>query len=449
MSTPLPTLDAISIVPHHDGAIHLARRHEHHELFAGYHGFLRQPLVDNEETCACLDHYPDVEARFLHGLVSAARQHLGLDLLAGLCGGGASLMRLGAHVTSAPFPQRYNTRFFRVDLPQREPLRLDSTLYSHGEWATPAEWRRRYEHGEILLSASDRHVIEGLSSNSGPIPGLHPIPLTDAILMSEAVHGVRQFWVRSNTLPPALHTNCYLIGDAGGPRMLVDPSPNSSVELERLCLQAGRIGFDAVMLTHHHPDHRQFADEVARRFRVPLAMSADTRQRLMAIQPRFFEGLDVRVLAEGDEVARWRGLPVRVLEVPGHDEGHLALMPDNRAWCIVGDLIQGVGTVVISAPEGNMAKYFASLKRIIALRPGAIFPSHGLGLGGVHVLEKTLMHRERREDQVRALMNAGHGVEHMLALMYAGMDARLLPLARANILSHLQKLRDEALQALP
>jgi len=56
------------------------------------------------------------------------------------------------------------------------------------------------------------------------------------------------------------------------------------------------------------------------------------------------------------------------------DEGQLALMPDNRAWCIVSDLIQGVGTVVIAAPEGNMKKYFESLERVIALDPAASPP---------------------------------------------------------------------------
>jgi len=49
------------------------------------------------------------------------------------------------------------------------------------------------------------------------------------------------------------------------------------------------------------------------------------------------------------------------------DEGQLALMPENRAWCIVSDLYQGVGTVVIAAPEGNMRKYFASLRKVIDL----------------------------------------------------------------------------------
>ncbi|MFX7571055.1 hypothetical protein ABTJ55_19950, partial [Acinetobacter baumannii] len=86
------------------------------------------------------------------------------------------------------------------------------------------------------------------------------------------------------------------------------------------------------------------------------------------------KGIEVRLYRDGDEVTQWNRQPVRALAVPGHHEGQLALMPDDRAWCIVGDLIQGIGTVVIAPPEGNMRRYFASMERVIGLGPRAIYP---------------------------------------------------------------------------
>jgi glyoxylase-like metal-dependent hydrolase (beta-lactamase superfamily II) len=118
-------------------------------------------------------------------------------------------------------------------------------------------------------------------------------------------------------------------------------------------------------------------------------------------------------------------------------------MPDNHAWCLVGDLIQGIGTVVIAAPEGDMAKYFATLERVIALNPRVIYPSHGGALGGTHYLEQTLRHRRAREAQIKSLIDSGLSVEQTLAEVYTGLDPRLLPLARMNIESHLVKLRAE------
>ena len=176
-------------------------------------------------------------------------------------------------------------------------------------------------------------------------------------------------------------------------------------------------------------------------------MSADTRTRIVAKLPRFLDGLSVKTWTDGDVVTRWLGQPLRVLAVPGHDEGQLALMPDSRAFCIVGDLIQGVGTVVIAAPEGDMRKYFATLEKVIALNPRVIYPSHGTALGGVFYLEQTLKHRRAREAQIKALNEGGRSIEEMLAELYQGIDPRLLPLARMNIDSHLAKLRTEAATA--
>jgi glyoxylase-like metal-dependent hydrolase (beta-lactamase superfamily II) len=138
---------------------------------------------------------------------------------------------------------------------------------------------------------------------------------------------------------------------------------------------------------------------------------------------------------------------VRLLAVPGHDEGQLAPMPESRAWCIVGDLIQGIGTVVIAPPEGNMRKYFDSLKRIIELDPAVIIPSHGLALGGTHYLQQALRHREERETQIRTRHEAGMGEDQILAEVYQAIDPRLLPLARLNIRSHLAKLREDGVIA--
>jgi glyoxylase-like metal-dependent hydrolase (beta-lactamase superfamily II) len=226
--------------------------------------------------------------------------------------------------------------------------------------------------------------------------------------------------------------------------VLVDPAPNSDAELERLCTVVDQFGLDEIFLTHHHPDHRERADTLARRYRVPIGMSADTRERIgRKTGGKFFEGVETRLYEEGDVVTEWLGQPVSLFAVPGHDEGQLALMPKNRDWCVVSDLIQGVGTVVIAAPEGNMKKYFNSLERVIGLDPAVIIPSHGLALGGTHYLKQTLAHRQLREQQVKQLFDAGKSPAEMVPAIYPQLDPQLLPLARMNVDSHLEKLRED------
>ena len=129
--------------------------------------------------------------------------------------------------------------------------------------------------------------------------------------------------------------------------------------------------------------------------------------------------------------------------MPGHDNGQLALMPTCGSWCIVGDLIQGIGTVVVSSkPYGSMSKYFNSLEKIISLKPEVIYPSHGIAMGGVFRLEKTYEHRLKREEKVAELLDKGFSEQQMLEQIYPGLDERLRPYALINIIGHIEKLQE-------
>jgi ribonuclease/clavin/mitogillin len=377
------------------------------------------------------------------------REELDLDLCAAQAAGQVLQLRhLGAAITPPTQPLRFNTHFFLVELAERPQLKPDDHEVAEIEWATPAEWRRRYEDGQLLSAPPSVAVMRTLAEdpNAREVPDLHFEHRKQYALPTiESVCGVRHIAVRSNTIPPAQHTNCFLLGDAQSHRILVDPSPCDDAEMERLLTVVEQLGgVHEIFITHHHPDHRERANVMARRLQVPVGMSLDTHGRIFdKAGAEYFDGLSINHYQEGDVVCRWLGRAVHVYEVPGHDQGQLALMPEDRAWCIVSDLIQGLGTVVIAQPEGNMGRYFASLQRIIDLAPKAIYPSHGTALGTVYRLQETLDHRRQREQQVLALHHAGKSVPEMLPLIYAGVDARLMPLAQMNIESHLQKLRED------
>ena len=448
---PAPIVDAVTAILIHDGELYLTRRQRRLSAFPGYQAFPggKVDLTDSDEPLPQAV-FAGHDARLIRALSRELDEELGFDLIANAEQIEAVRM-MGIALTPPAAPVRFNTHFFRVDLRSRPDFILCEPEIESGAWASARHWMSVYEQGELLLAPPTQAVVRSLAVDpTSTDAGFADFNDTGVLRPLEALRGVRQFFVRSNTLPPAIHTNCFLIGDDDhGQRILVDPSPNSREELERIYAAASSAGFDEVFLTHHHPDHRQYADEIARRAGVPLGMSAWTLQHLRSGQARYGEGPDygaglrIKTYADGDSVTRWLGQTVRALAVPGHDEGQLALMPDNRAWCIVGDLIQGVGTVVIAPPEGDMRKYFNSLKQVIALDPRVIYPSHGLALGGVHYIEQALQHRQMREDQIKGLFSAGRSIEEMLAEVYRDVDPRLLPLARINIESHLTKLRED------
>jgi endoribonuclease LACTB2 len=455
---PPPIVEAVTAALLHGDDLFLTRRHPALPAFPGYHAFPggKVDRVDHAEPAAeaighvLLDAHP---GQLMRALARELAEEVGFDLRAACASGIVEkVICLGEATTPAFVPLRFRTWFFKLVLREKPDLVVDPGEHTGGEWRALSDWRRQFNAGRLLIAPPTRIAIEALDADRHVV-ALPPLdigfnPETD-VPWVEPLGGLRVLLVRSNTLPPAIHTNVFWIGgrDAGdpsAPRVVIDPSPCDRTEYERLCRRLDEFGIDLVFLTHHHPDHREFADEVARRYRVPLACSADTRERItQKAGARYFDGIDVRIVGEGDVLTRWQGEAVRLFAVPGHDEGQLAPMPDSRTWCIVGDLIQGIGTVVIAPPEGNMRKYFASLRKVIDLDPGVILPSHGMAMGTTHYLQMALKHREQREEQVRSRHVAGQTEDQILSDVYRDVDPRLLPLARINIRSHLEKLREE------
>lgn len=443
-----PIREAVTAVLQHDDEILLVRRQPALTSFPGYWAF-PGGKVDKEDADAparTASWCSDIEPRLAEALVRELREEIGFDLDAACARGDVEALHLfGKALTPPILPVRFDTLFYRVQLRHRPQIVLDTGEVDHLRWARPAELHAEYLDGRLLLAPPTSASVALLARGGGTEPA--EVSLDDnhkeRLPIIQAIHGLRMIPVRSNTLPPAFHTNCFLLGDEGTHRILVDPSPWNDEELDALYERVLPLGVNEIFFTHHHPDHCERADVLARRLGVGVALSSDTYERIAQAAPRFFDGLTQRLINDGDVVAHWLGRPVRALAVPGHDEGQLALMPEDRSWCLVGDLIQGVGTVVIHQPEGNMRRYFDSLQRVIDLDPQVIVPSHGGAMGTTFRLQETLRHRRERETSVLELHRAGRSIDEMLTAIYQGLDPRLLPLARQNIEAHLDKLREE------
>lgn len=417
--------------------------------FPGYHAFPGGKVDDTDSDEPLPQPWlSEHEPRLMRALCRELEEEIHFDLPAAIDDGRVKGMwKLGVAVTPRFEPRRFDTRFYRIELAEAVDFKVDEREAVSGEWAAWKDLANRYADGEILAVPPTVVVIDSFAADpeTQDLSGLRfDFDAERFLPCIEAIKGVRLIPVPSHTLPPATATNCFILGDEGAPKFMVDPSPKDEAVLERLCNRAEKIGFDAIFLTHHHPDHRQHADTIARRYQLPIHLSQDSFERIEAkTAGRFFEGITVEIRHEGEVLTQWLGRNVQILAVPGHDEGQLALMPEDRRWCIVSDLFQGVGTVVIAKPEGNMRKYFDTLQRVIDLDPKVIYPSHGMGVGTTYRLQATLAHRKLREAQIQQLHAAGKDHQQMLEEVYAGLDPRLAPLALCNIESHLDKLREE------
>jgi glyoxylase-like metal-dependent hydrolase (beta-lactamase superfamily II) len=258
----------------------------------------------------------------------------------------------------------------------------------------------------------------------------------------DAADGVRVRPLRTPTLPPAAHTGCYVVGPAEGRGELVVVDPASPYDDEQAALDTWLDGEAAagrrvatIALTHHHGDHVGGAAHLAARLGVPVAAHAETARRL--------PGLVTRELADG-EVLDAGGVTARAVFTPGHAPGHLCFQVGDAL--IAGDMVAGVGTILIDPSEGDMTEYLASLERMASLAPARLLPAHGpviTDAGGK--LREYVAHRLMREGRVVAALRDSGGATPgaLVPLAYADTPQPLWPLAERSLRSHLHKLARE------
>ncbi|WP_417336454.1 MBL fold metallo-hydrolase [Halobacteriovorax marinus] len=354
-----------------------------------------------------------------------------------------SVKEVGVAITPEFNPYRFKTHFIRIELSEEVEFEVDAGEAKCSSWTKALDILNSYKRAEILAVPPTVKLFQNLARdiNFSEVLdlSLDHNPAKE-VPMIESIYGVKQFLPLSHTFPPANRTNCFLIGDEHS--VLIDPSPRDRDELAKLINHLSKFSVDELFITHHHPDHHEFATEIATHFNVTIGLSRDTLERIRSKHGEdYFKDVEIKIYKEGDLLTQSCGSEVYIYEVPGHDEGQLALAPKTLNWFLVGDLIQTVGTVVIGAPEGDMAKYYDSLNRVIDLDPKFIIPSHGIAIGGVHKLSKTLAHRQMREKEISELKSLGKTNQEILEIVYEGLDVRLHKYAMKTIEAHLKKLK--------
>ena len=180
---------------------------------------------------------------------------------------------------------------------------------------------------------------------------------------------------------PAFTDNyLWLVHDeASGETAVVDPGDAAPVLAE-----AERRGWtiDQVWNTHWHPDHTGGN----------LAIKEATGARISGPAGENIPGRDV-ALREGDEV-RLGNHVGRVIEVPGHTLGHIALIFDEERVAFVGDTLFAMGCGRLF--EGTPEQMYRSLQRLdrAARRDAALLRAR------IYAVERALR-RSRRSGQSR------------------------------------------------
>lgn len=237
-------------------------------------------------------------------------------------------------------------------------------------------------------------------------------------------------------------TNAYFIGAPGSDDWaLLDPGPGDAAHVQALLAAApGRI--TRILVTHTHKDHSPAA----------VAMREATGAPTMGRVADYPEWQDTdfqpqQVLADGDRLQLGEGVTLRVIHTPGHASNHLCYLLEEEKLLFTGDHLMQGSTVVINPPDGDMAVYIASLRRLLSEDLEWLAPGHGFLIDQPHaVVNKTIAHRLGREAKVLAALQAQAGPTSeaaLVAAVYADTPKALHAMALRSLRAHLLKLRTD------
>ena len=370
------------------------------------------------------------EAR--QALLSGSLTFAALLTRTGLSVDGGRLADAGRWVTPTFYPVRFDAIFFAVrwspgdGAPEVWPGELES-----GGWTTARGALDDWAAGDRLFLPPNLWPIRVLARGLPPDLEAMRRPAPQAFRI-EYQGGLLQSPLRTPTLPPASHTNAWLV-DLGDATAVVDPGSPWVEEQEKLDERLETLAAEGrpareVWLTHGHADH---VGGVAR-----LSARGLTVRAHPAIGPRL-PGLAVAPLRDGELLhGRWR-----VLATPGHARDHLVFLDQRTGALLAGDMLSTLSTVVIDPPEGDMAEYERQLARLAAAPVRALYPAHGPpAADGVAALRGYLAHRAEREARIRRALERPGSLAEITARAYDDVPPAVWPVAERSCLATLEKL---------
>ena len=107
----------------------------------------------------------------------------------------------------------------------------------------------------------------------------------------------------------------------------------------------------------------------------------------------------------------------------------------------------GWSTSIISPPDGDMASYMVSLRKLLDRDDSVFWPTHGPPIRDTKpFVESFIQHRQRREDQIIECITDGQDtIPAMVPIIYINARPQLHKAARRSVLAHLIHMKVEGM----
>ena len=369
-----------------------------------------------------------------HAAVRELEEETGLVIPA------ARLRAAGRTVTPEWAPIRFDAHYFVAEAP---PDATPDVAHAgaelvEGEWIEPADALAGWDRGERLTSPVIVLALRALAGGTDGADERLAAAFTDPALRLRAwalAPDLAMASLRSPTIPPATHTNCFLVGQDD----LIVVDPGSPYPEEQAALDESLAGrrVREIWATHHHFDHVGGAAHLRELTGAPLCAHPATAEVLHA------QGVRVDRTIQDGEVVVAGSRRLRAVFTPGHTPGHHCFHEETTGFTLAGDMVAGVGTIVVDPDEGDMADYLASIGRMEGLGARAILPAHGpIVTEPAAKLDEYRRHRLWREDKIAAaLARLGEATAAELTpIAYDDVPPNVHPIAERSLRAHLTKL---------
>jgi glyoxylase-like metal-dependent hydrolase (beta-lactamase superfamily II) len=144
-------------------------------------------------------------------------------------------------------------------------------------------------------------------------------------------------------------------------------------------------------------------------------------------------------------VIECRDFSIECVHTPGHTSNHVCYALKEERALFSGDHVMGWSTTVVAPPDGDMAQYLASLKKLLARDDAIYWPTHGGPIRDPKPFVKAYLdHRHEREAQILACLRDGVAtVPDMVTCIYVGLDPSLRGAACLSVFAHLLQMTKE------
>src|SRR5436190_21005593 len=156
--------------------------------------------------------------------------------------------------------------------------------HDFGEWIRPADAVAKWMEGQILMAAPVLYALRCLAKGLNDIEErMKAVPCArgEAITEIEMRPGIVLVPVRTPTLPPATHTNCYVIG--GDEVVVIDPASPYEEDQALLDRVLEKKKIREILLTPLHRDHVGGANHLKEKRGVKIAAHPITKRDLQGI----------------------------------------------------------------------------------------------------------------------------------------------------------------------